>query len=203
MSKVFTRLLLVVYVASALVLSCNQKPNNPIVTAITGINPLDTNAADVDFFPVTNYIKGQVYEIKNSHINPLMITNDGFKKDSVWIKMEEVDQAIATFLDPLIDSTNLKAEFKQTSFKDATLNKITFAYTPTIMHPVGSPLKSWNVYIDPQTNEVSSIYILKITSGKGTEHLNWIAGKKCTIQLLKDDMMVYQRSIIWNFDKND
>ncbi len=132
-----------------------------------------------------------------------MITNNGRKVDSVLLKMEEIDEAVASFLDPEIDTCNLKDEFKQSSFTDATLNKITFNYTPTMMHPAGSPLKGWNVYIDPQTNQVSNIYLLKITSGKGTEHLNWIAGKKCTIQLLKEGALVFERSITWNFDNND
>lgn len=202
MSKVLTQLSLLVFMMGALI-SCAEKQNNPMVTAIEGIIPVDSNTANADFFPVTNYIKGQVYEIKNSFINPLMITNNGFKIDSVYLKMEDLDAAVASFLDPVIDSSNLKEAFTQTSFKDATLNKITFNYTPTIMHPVGNPLKTWNVYIDPETNKISGIYILKVTSGKGTEHLNWIANEKCTQQLLKDDKLVYERTIIWNFDKND
>ncbi len=185
------------------VASCEQKKKSSTATVLEENNPLDTNAANMDYFPVTNYLKGQLYEIKNSQVNPLMVTNDGFKIDSVSLKMDDLEKAIASFLEPVIDSANLKSEFKQTSFKDATLNKITFTYTPTMMHPAGSPLKTWNVYVDPETNKVSGIYILKITPGKGTEHLNWIADKKCTVQLLKDDMLVYERSIIWNFKENE
>jgi hypothetical protein len=202
MSKVFIQFTLIVFIIANSI-SCAQKQDDQMVTAIEGINTIDTSADEGDFFPVTNYIKGQVYEIKNNHINPLMIINNGSKIDSVYLKMEELDAAVVSFLEPVIDSSNLKEAFTQTSFKDATLNKIIFNYTPTIMHPVGNPLKTWNVYIDPETGKISGVYILKITAGKGTEHLNWIADEKCTQQLLKDDKLVYERSIIWNFDKND
>lgn len=204
MFKIAPQLITGLFVVMTSILSCSQNQNtSTAITALEEIQPLDSNVQNPDFFPVTNYIKGQIYEIKNNYITPIMITNDGVKVDTVFLKLEEVDKAVATFLDPVIDTANLKQEFKQSSFKDATLNKITFSYTPTMMHPAGSPLKSWNVYIDPQTNQVSSIYLLKITPGKGTEHLNWIAGKKCTIQLMKDDVLVYERSITWNFDNND
>ncbi len=188
---------------AAIFFSCNEKKQveNPKVKLEN--SPLDTNAVNADYFPVTSYLKGQVYEITHNNINPVMITNDGSKIDSVILKMEDFEKSIATFLDPIIDSANLKTEFKQTSFKDATLNKITFTYTPTALHPASSPLKSWNVYIDPETNQVSGLYILKKTPGVGTEHLTWESGKKCTIQLLKDDMLIYERSIVWNFNKND
>lgn len=202
MFKALIQSTFIVFILGFLI-SCKQKQDNPMVTAIEGIEAVDKTTAIADFFPVTDFLKGQVYEIKNNHINPLMITNNGFKLDSVYLKMEELDAAVASFLDPVIDGSNLKEAFTQTSFKDATLNKITFNHTPTIMHPVGNPLKTWNVYIDPESNKISGIYILKITAGKGTEHLNWIADKKCTQQLLKDDKLVYERSIIWNFDEND
>lgn len=203
MAKVILGYTIVFCTVAAVFLSCKEKKEVAIATSPTEINPLDTNTANGDYFPVTAYLKGQVYEVKNNNINPVMITNDGNKIDSVILKMEDFEKEIATFLDPIIDSANLKQEFKQTSFKDATLNKITFTYTPTALHPASSPLKSWNVYIDPETNQVSGLYILKKTPGIGTEHLTWEAGKKCTIQLLKDDMLIYERSIVWNFDKND
>lgn len=203
MFNVFSRWCLLFLLIAMTAYSCKDKKEDPVVIAIEEDSDLETNAANADFFPVTNYFRGQVYEITNSNINPLMITNDGFKVDSVWLKTKDFEKAISTFLEPVIDSANLKEDFTQTSFKDATLNKITFTYTPTIMHPAGHPLKSWNLYIDPQTNEISGIYILKVTPGKGTEHLNWIAGKKCSIQLLKDDMLVFERNIIWNFDENE
>lgn len=203
MAKAIIRSLLVFCSVATLFFSCIEKKQDATIPATEENNLLDTNATNDDFFPVTTYLKGQVYEIINNNINPVMITNDGFKIDSVILKMENFEKEIATFLDPVIDTANLKKEFKQTSFKDATLNKITFTYTPTALHSASSPLKSWNVYIDPETNKVTGIYILKKTPAVGTEHLTWEAGKKCTIQLLKEDKLVYERSIIWNFDKND
>ena len=45
------------------------------------------------FFPVTNYIQGQIFDIKkNASVNPLKITNINNKVDSSWLKMENLDK---------------------------------------------------------------------------------------------------------------
>ena len=43
------------------------------------------------FFPVTDYLEGEVYNIKKSGVNPLMYTTVNGHTDSVWIKIEELD----------------------------------------------------------------------------------------------------------------
>src|ERR1700749_1966028 len=56
------------------------------------------------FFPVTSYIKGQIYSIAQRGINPLKYTTVNDKTDSVWVKVEEMNQVFAEFLSPEIDS---------------------------------------------------------------------------------------------------
>ena len=46
------------------------------------------------FFPVTAFLKGELYEIKNKGINPLKYTTINNHTDSVWLKTEELDAAV-------------------------------------------------------------------------------------------------------------
>ena len=56
------------------------------------------------FFPVTDYLEGEIYNIKKSGVNPLKYTTVNDHTDSVWIKIEELDSVVAEFLHPRIDS---------------------------------------------------------------------------------------------------
>ena len=59
------------------------------------------------FFPVTSYLKGELYNMEKSGINPLKYTTIKNHTDSVWLKLEEVNNAVKEFLQPEIDSVNL------------------------------------------------------------------------------------------------
>jgi len=75
--------------------------------------PLTANSITTDslakqrFFPVTIYIKGQLYSIKEKGLNPIQYLIEGDKKDSSWLKIEDLPSAINEFITPEIDSTNL------------------------------------------------------------------------------------------------
>ncbi|MFT3908828.1 MAG: hypothetical protein QM737_05340 [Ferruginibacter sp.] len=139
------------------------------------------------FFPLTNYIKGQIYEIRNGGINPFKIVTTPGHKDSGWLKMESLDTEVADFLSPEIDSTNLISRFTETKFIDQTLDALTLSYDPIKTLPDTDSLRMWNVYIDPNSGRVKNIYILKKLPGNKTQQLTWLAGKSCNIKTIVED----------------
>lgn len=131
------------------------------------------------FFPVTNYIQGQIFDIKkNASVNPLKITSFNNKVDSSWLKMENLDKELTEFLSPKIDSGNFIAFFSEKKFLDQTLDAVTLTYDPIKPLPDSISLQHWDVYIDPASNEVKRIYLLKRSNGK-TIQLTWQSGKWC------------------------
>ncbi|HPH85192.1 MAG TPA: hypothetical protein PLC48_07010 [Ferruginibacter sp.] len=131
------------------------------------------------FFPVTSYIQGQIFDIKkNARVNPLKITSINNKIDSSWLKMEDIDKELTEFLSPKIDSGNFTAFFSEKKFLDQTLGAVTLTYDPLKSLPDSIYLKHWDVYIDPESNEVKRIYLLKKSNGK-TIQLTWQSGKWC------------------------
>src|SRR5882762_1148044 len=107
--------------------SCN---NANTAKKISGVD----TAAVVEkqsFFPVTAYIKGQLYSITTKGINPLKYTTIHDHTDSVWLKTEELNSAVKDFLTPEIDSTNLTSLFSENKFVDRSLDDaFTFTYDP-------------------------------------------------------------------------
>ncbi len=157
------------------------------------------------FFPVTNYIKGQLYEIKNMGINPLKFTTDNNNHtDSVWLKLEEIDSAVKEFLQPVIDSANLISLFTETKFADQTLDAFTFTYDATGILPDTMSWKHWDVYIDPATGKVKRLYLVKDVGNQRILQLTWQSNKWCKISTLITDQngvtsVEKEEKIIWEF----
>jgi hypothetical protein len=150
------------------------------------------NAAGMDtiqqkFFPVTSFIKGEIYEIKKSGINPLQYTTINNHTDSVWLKIEELENAVSEFLSPVIDTANLTTLFTEKSFLDQSINAITLTYEPAADLPDSMMLKRWDVYIDPETQKIKRVYMVKEISNTKMLQLTWVSKQWCKITSIITD----------------
>ena len=139
------------------------------------------------FFPVTDFLKGQVTEIKSLGLNPVKITVKNKHEDSVWLKIEDLDEAFSVFLSPVIDSANLSGLFTEKKFLDQTINAFTFTYDPVKPLPDSFLLQRWDVYIDPELNTVRRIFIIKRTTDHKTLQLTWQTKESCRIVTIATD----------------
>jgi len=162
-------------------------------------------AEQVSFFPVTSYIKGQIAELKTSKVKPIIINIAGDKSDSTFLKIEDLDAAFKEYINPEIDSTNLIDLFTETRFEDKTINAFTFIYTakPEISDNIS--LIRWDVIIDPETNTVKRIYIVKKIDGNKELQLTWQSGKYCKAVTIATDntgkqFLENEQTIKWNFE---
>jgi hypothetical protein len=156
------------------------------------------------FFPVTDYLEGEVYNIKKSGVNPLKYTTVNGHTDSVWIKIEELDSVVTEFLHPKIDSANLVTLFSEKSFLDQSLNAVTFTYDAAVVLPDSMKLKHWDVYIDPKTSKVKRIYLVKEIDKTKTLQLTWVNGQWCKITTIGTDVngvmkVEKEEKLIWDF----
>lgn len=164
----------------------------------------NSGSEDQRFFPVTAYIKGEIYNIKKAGINPLKYTTINNKTDSVWIKIEELDANVQDFLQPEIDSLNLISFYTEKSFLDQSINAITFTYEPSVALPDSMTLKHWDVYIDPDANKVKRIYMVKEISKTKTLQLTWINNEWCKITTITTDenglsKIEKEEKLVWDF----
>jgi hypothetical protein len=157
------------------------------------------------FFPVTNYIKGQIAELKSTGINPIKINTNGNKIDSVWLKVEDFSDAFKEFVQPVIDSNNLIQFFDESNFADQTLDAYTFTYTPKAKLPDSISLLKWDVHISPASNTVKRIFMVKRLPSNKELQLTWQSSKWCkTVCIATDNkgkqFVEYEQTIKWNFD---
>jgi len=156
------------------------------------------------FFPVTSFIKGELYEIKNKGINPLKYTTSNNHTDSVWLKLDDLDAAVKEFLQPEIDSSNLISLFTEKSFFDQSINAVTFTYEPSGELPDSMKLNHWDVYIDPESGKVKRVYIVKEIDKTKILQLTWQSREWCKITTIITDKngvssVEKEEKITWDF----
>ena len=140
-------------------------------------------------------------------ITPLQITTIDNKTDSAWLTKEKSKAFFDPFLSPVIEETNLTSLFRQTVFNDQTLNAITFTYDPVAKIPDSLSLRSWSVYVNPETGSVSKVYLVKqfVENGKTfTQQLTWQSNKSAKINTILNEAggemkLLKEVSLIWNF----
>lgn len=160
----------ILFLIMAALFSCNDEAKIPSSALADG-------TVAENFFPVTSYLKGQIAQLKESGINPQVITSKNNKQDTVWLKIEDFDAAFSEFLQPEIDSTNLTQLFKETRFADQTLDNYTFTYDPLSKLPATMQLQKWDIYINPSTNTVQRIYMVKKNDKNQLLQLTWQSGE--------------------------
>jgi hypothetical protein len=159
------------------------------------------------FFPVTQFLLGQLNEIEGMPVTPVKITMSGGKKDSVWLKKEDIRSFAAPFLRPVIDSASMQKYFTEKSFLDQTINALTLSYDLKSSIPDSIKLNHWDVYIDPQKGAVQRIFLVKdeVVNGQNiTTQLTWKVNKWCSIRRIvqepKKEAVVTEEIMKWDFE---
>ncbi|HEY5465087.1 MAG TPA: hypothetical protein VIJ95_17625 [Hanamia sp.] len=196
------KLLFILILLFPLFFSSCHSANSPVIA-------FNNDSPDVQsIFPVTNFLKGQLLQIDSMEITPLKtVTIDG-KTDSIWLKRADIRPAAALFLSPLIDSATMSSLFSEKSFLDQTINSYTFSYDPKVKLPDSINLTHWDVYMSPQSNKVTRVYIVKETKGNNMDtitQLTWFSNKWFSIRTITQapgkKPEVKEEKMVWDFDE--
>ena len=178
-----TRFLPVVFFTLILFCSCSEQGTR------SSKQTEKDSSQNQTFFPVTEYIRGQLTEIDSMPVTPLKIITYNGKQDSIWMKKEDIRLFAEPFLHPEIDTTNFKGLFAERSFLDQTIDAFTFSYDPIDKLPDTLQLRRWDVYIDPKKNTIKRVYIVKESSNNGivqTLQLTWKSNQWCKITTITE-----------------
>ncbi len=178
-----------------LLTSCSGKKNNTV-------SPNNSTQIE-NIFPVTSFLKGQLRIIDSMGVTPLKIISINGKSDSVWLKREDIRKEAIPFLTPVIDSSNMYSLFSEKSFVDKTINAFTFSYDPKKKLPDSINLTHWDVYMNPQTNSIQRIYLVK-ENADSTIQLTWVVSKwysiRTIVQIPNQQPQIKEEKMIWDFD---
>ena len=153
--------------SSALLCACGNNSSERKLTAVSKVEE------EPGFFPVTSYLKGQLYDIKAKGVTPIKYTTINNRTDSAMVKLDSLNILCKEFLQPEIDSTNLINFFTESKFLDQTVDAFTFTYDAKKNIPDSIQLIHWDVYVEPETSKVRRVYITKKGDSNKILQLTW------------------------------
>lgn len=166
-------------------LACNA--DDKTVNTDSVVNPyadMDTATEAPSFFPVTNYILGQIEVVKKEHPQIKYYQVNDAHTDSMIIDSKKFDFLINEFKLPVIDSLHYSVFFTEKKFNDESIGLTTFTYDPSEPLPDSIPWKRWDVYIDPESAMVKRVYLIKELSPKKILQLTWLPERECRIVMI-------------------
>ncbi|MEO6228659.1 MAG: hypothetical protein ABJB11_24510 [Ferruginibacter sp.] len=192
----------VVAIVLFLINACN---NSNEETTSSPAPPVEIEKKADSFFPVSSFLRGQMFILDSLPITPLHITIIKGKSDSTWVSKANLRPLFQPFLASQIDETNLVKYFKETRFNDRSLNAVTFTYDPIGNLLDTLSLRHWDVYINPEKGNVTKVYIVREFDKDGkkfTVQLTWQTDKQAKIstiqnkpdgtqELLKEDIVTW------------
>jgi hypothetical protein len=197
MQKLFSFLLLIFVL---FFYACHSNDTSQLVV-------VQTPADSTNIFPVTSFLKAQLKQLDTMQVTPLLMITQNEKTDSTWLKRGDIRKRATPFLSPEIDSVTMYSLFTENSFLDQTINAYTFSYDPKKKLPDSIHLIHWDVYMNPQTNSIERIYMVKKKDSADqniTTQLTWLVNKWYSIrtitQIAGHKAQVSGEKMIWNFD---
>lgn len=189
---------------AALLFSCGNHTTPPPAVPQNA----DTTVTDkptTSYFPVTSFLKGQMIGVDSVAFTPILYTTVNGKTDTTWLKREETKTFLQPFFSFNIDSTNLLSLFTETKFNDRTLNAITLTYDATGKLPDTVQLRNWTVYIDPESQKVRSLYIVKEYKENNQSYiqqLTWTTDRSAKITTILNQpdgntQLLKEQKIVW------
>jgi hypothetical protein len=190
-----------VLVTCLLIASCNN--DTPPVTAKN--TQTDSAAAPQSFFPVPDYIGGQLRIIDSLQLPLRMSVTVNNKTKSTVITGKELGIWAKKFQQPDISDPALKNYYKETNLADQSIPSVTLIYSAA---DNTLAVQKINVFIKPdpvENDKVTGIYIEKTFSRNDTgfnQKLYWKTGKSMQVvtekQIHGKLLPAEQVKIVWD-----
>lgn len=137
--------------------SCKNKAGETGKDTITVIDTTQANDSTT-YLPIADLIRQDLQRIDSFAGGILKKSTVNGKKDTVFIKPQELHQTASAFLLPELETVNFRNSFTENSFMDQSTEQIQFIYTPK--NPAVS-IRNVVAYITPSPSgdKVSRIYL--------------------------------------------
>lgn len=157
-----------------------------IIAALAGVisscKTSDKDTAEQPFFPFPQYLEGQLAYLDTL---PLAIEKtvkvNGITVDSVFLSKQLFRQEVSPWMEKDPNSEEMKPHFQETSFRDLTLNTITFSITAKDTVPA---LRQADILLEPESMKVKTL-MLNFNFLRGdssiTRNIFWENNRKCQV----------------------
>jgi hypothetical protein len=164
----------------------------------------DTTPSNVPFYPYLQYLEDQLKYIDTT---PLAIEKivvlDGKIIDSTFSSKQELRMAVNPFTDYDPNLPANRVFYKETSFKDLTINRITFSISA---RKPGLNLQQVNILMDPEKQKVKNLVIKQqFETSDSSKNVHMVWTDKMHMQVSENITLkkgeTYTRVTRWVWDK--
>ena len=184
---------LFIFIFVCLITSCSQNKSEKSTAGQTD--------SDASFFPVGNYLLGDIESIKQNGISPKYFHIKNGISDSSFLQIENIKSNLTDFLSPLIDSASMNSWVKENKFYDESIESFTLSYDVQKDYFEKTAWRKWDVYINPESQKVDRIFLVKNISDSTIAQLTWIPTSYAKIVIInnKNSTVAEEKTIIWNY----
>jgi len=157
--------------------------------------------SDASFFPVGNYLLSDIASIKQNGISPKYFHIKNGISDSSFLQIENINSNLSDFLSPMIDSASMNSWVKENKFYDESIESFTLSYDVQNAYLNKTTWRKWDVYINPETQKVDRIFLVKNISDSTIAQLTWIPTLYAKIVIInnQNSSIVEEKTFIWNY----
>ena len=183
----------IIIIFVCLIASCSQNKSEKSTTA--------QPASDASFFPVGNYLLGDIESIKHQGISPKYAHVKNGISDSAFIQLQQIDSCLSDFLSPMIDSIGMNSWVKESKFYDESIASFTLSYDVQKDFFEKTAWRKWDVYVDPESQKVDRIFLVKNISDSTIAQLTWIPKSYAKIVIInnQNSSVVEEKTFFWNY----
>lgn len=177
-----------------LIASCSQHNSEEKLTT-------NESKADASFFPVGNYLLGDIASIKQNGISPKYVHIKNGILDSSFLQIQNIETNLSEFLSPFIDSISMSSWVKETKFYDESIASFTLSYDVQKEYLIKTSWRKWDVYVDPESQKVDRIFLVKNISDSTIAQLTWIPKSYAKFVIInnQNSSVVEEKTIFWNY----
>ena len=184
---------LFIFIFVCLIASCSQNKSEKSTA-----NQPDSDAS---FFPVGNYLLGDIASLKQNGISPKYFHVKNGISDSSFLQIQNIESNLSDFLSPMIDSVSLNAWVKENKFYDESIESFTLSYDVQKDYFEKTVWRKWDVYVDPESQKVDRIFLVKNISDSTIAQLSWIPKSHAKIVIInnQNSSIVEEKTFFWNY----
>ncbi len=183
----------IIIILVSLIASCSQKKSEKLT--------IEESDSESSFFPVGSYLLGDISSIKQNGISPKYFHVKNGISDSSFLQIQNIESNLSDFLSPMIDSTNMGAWVKESKFYDESIASFTLSYDVQKDYFDKTAWRKWDVYVDPESQKVNRIFLVKNISDSTIAQLTWIPNSYAKIVIInnQNSSVVEEKTFIWNY----
>lgn len=166
-----------------------------LLSACGNQTPDQNIEAEAAFFPLADFVNGELHTIDSLKLNIVKYTSAKGKTSSRVASFDELKKAAEELTEPDITASPLKNKYKEQSFADQSVPNITLTYATA---DKSLEVQRLDIILEPKPEENDRIKSLYLEKNKGGLQLKLLWTPDANFQIISNDSASTIVKFAWN-----